>query len=410
VIYNGCNGGNIQVRAKLTCNNSFSYYKVLPITRSPALTVTPPASYTKANCSVKTPITFSTPGLSCATGYAWNVPSGWTVGGVVSSGSNYFSTGLTTSITVTPNGDNAGTVQVRASLNCSLFVLGSLVIPFDNSAPAPVFAANNPVCLPLGGSATYSASGYPEYDWYVVSGPSTGGLLVNGVANTSAASPVHTTTGSVTITAPSAGFSGSLFVRSRQRFCVSSYIQKDITIGGPGGVQISSGYSCIPQGSTISVSGSAVNATSYNWVVSSPFMLVGSPGSSYIYIQGPSYYANGTVQMSASNACGTNYSNVLNITTCNPGGVAVNASPNPANQVLSVTLEKGDQALTQETDPQALPAYDIKLYDKYNQLRKSGTTKAGKLDLDTSQLPEDTYFLITTKGKEIIKKQIVIKH
>jgi hypothetical protein len=402
----GCGGGQIKVRAKLTCNaNLFSNYQTRTVTRTPAaLSVTPPSGYTQALCNVTTPVTFTATSLACASGYKWTIPSGWISGGVVSNGTNTYSTGTTNSITVTPNGSSAGSIGSTATLNCGATISGSYAITYNGSAPYPVFSPSNPICVSFSSSGTFSVSGYTEYDWYV-----NNGLLVNGVAATST-SPVHTTTGSATITAPASGFNGTIYVRSHQGNCLSTYVQSSIAIGGPNNVSITGPYTCVSPRSTFLVNGSAAFASSYTWIVSPPFTALGGGGSS-IYIQAPSSYGSGTIQMKATNSCGSNYSNVLYVNTCG-SSFALTTLPNPASDYLEMKVERNQLALegaTMETDATPIPEFEVKLYDKYNQVRKSITVK-GKIRMNISSLPEDTYFLIATNGKEIIRKQIVIKH
>ena len=83
--------------------------------------------------------------------------------------------------------------------------------------------------------------------------------------------------------------------------------------------------------------------------------------------------------------------------------------PNPVSSEL--TIEEV------QTDGNALTAaanldkeFDISLFDKNGEKLKTGKSRNGKLVLDVHDLPEDTYILHFSDGKETVKQQIVIQH
>jgi len=91
--------------------------------------------------------------------------------------------------------------------------------------------------------------------------------------------------------------------------------------------------------------------------------------------------------------------------------------PNPATDELLITpallMQKEvvvqDKA-SRKPETAASGPYEIKLVDKFNQVRKSITSQEAQTKLDVSTLPEGTYFLQVTQGAETARKQIVIKH
>ncbi len=98
--------GVIKVRAYSNCNNGYTSNWVLdfPVSR----TVATPSTITHNNgnnfvvCGDTSPIAFQVAAVAGATSYTWTKPSGW--GG----------TSTSNSITLTPNGTNAGTITVKA--------------------------------------------------------------------------------------------------------------------------------------------------------------------------------------------------------------------------------------------------------------------------------------------------------
>ncbi|MFC4872560.1 T9SS type A sorting domain-containing protein [Negadavirga shengliensis] len=51
----------------------------------------------------------------------------------------------------------------------------------------------------------------------------------------------------------------------------------------------------------------------------------------------------------------------------------------------------------------------IELYDKQEKLVRTAESKSGKVNLDTNNLQPGTYFLLIQSGKEVVRKQVVIK-
>jgi hypothetical protein len=105
-----CSGGTIRVRGKSTICPDLAYYS----NWSPVKTITRPIAAPGAisgpdvvECYNTSVNLYSIPAVPGATSYSWTIPSGW-------SGSS-----TTTSIDVTPNGLNGGTISVRAHA-CSI--------------------------------------------------------------------------------------------------------------------------------------------------------------------------------------------------------------------------------------------------------------------------------------------------
>ena len=53
--------------------------------------------------------------------------------------------------------------------------------------------------------------------------------------------------------------------------------------------------------------------------------------------------------------------------------------------------------------------FKIELYDKQEKLVRTAESKSGKVNLDTNNLQPGTYFLQIRSGKEVFRKQVLIK-
>ncbi|RLJ80325.1 T9SS type A sorting domain-containing protein [Pedobacter alluvionis] len=107
------------------------------------------------------------------------------------------------------------------------------------------------------------------------------------------------------------------------------------------------------------------------------------------------------------NACGLGDPVYLGVSTEHCGGVGlISIYPNPADQEISVEQVGTDKNLTVQT------ADRIQILDDRGKVIKSlpNKGKQTKLTLTTADLPNGRYFLHVYKGKEITKKQIIIKH
>ncbi|WP_406823764.1 M12 family metallo-peptidase [Pedobacter sp. KACC 23697] len=86
--------------------------------------------------------------------------------------------------------------------------------------------------------------------------------------------------------------------------------------------------------------------------------------------------------------------------------------PNPVSQELYISSENINIASSKNRFKAKTNNFEVKLLDnKGNQLKKGKTSAvAGNVILDVSSLPDGIYFLHIFEAKEVIKKQIIIKH
>jgi hypothetical protein len=101
---------------------------------------------------------------------------------------------------------------------------------------------------------------------------------------------------------------------------------------------------------------------------------------------------------------------------CDPGtggGVSwLTAYPNPASSQVNVAFKDSGPATSGLRKQPGTPAvYDVKLLDHTGKVLRAKMRVSGdKASLDTSGLPDGTYFLHVTRGNETAKMQVIVKH
>jgi hypothetical protein len=91
--------------------------------------------------------------------------------------------------------------------------------------------------------------------------------------------------------------------------------------------------------------------------------------------------------------------------------------PNPANNTLKISNEITSSATQVNADlPLDMPTtstnFEVKLFDDKAKLvlNDDNLSESKEVILDTQKIPNGTYYLHITQGKDIIKKQIIIQH
>jgi len=164
------------------------------------------------------------------------------------------------------------------------------------------------------------------------------------------------------------------------------------------------------------------DVTGYKWYVPSGWTIRQGQGTTSLSVDIGN--KGGDVAVSALNACGESSLSRLSITV--GSGSHLRVYPNPANTYADVMVtaandyldvlveENGTTEVTSSTARIAAEIsaeYQINLYNSYNPVELPvSTTQEGKLQLDTSKLPNGIYYLQATRGTETISKQIVIQH
>lgn len=120
------------------------------------------------------------------------------------------------------------------------------------------------------------------------------------------------------------------------------------------------------------------------------------------------------ITMSLQNACGSvTVSKLISRASC---GFRVAVYPNPANTSLTIVYDQEDNFAGNVNEVKSAiitpTVKDITLFNDKGNAVNSTTIKSGesKAVLDTRNIPNGTYYLHITEGKETIKKQIIIQH
>lgn len=127
----------------------------------------------------------------------------------------------------------------------------------------------------------------------------------------------------------------------------------------------------------------------------------------------PGYYV---FQLRATNACGTSawVETEVESVYCTSDWESnnLNVYPNPAKETLTITYENTEGMQAFELSKTASEEKHLLLFDDKGKEVKKDMMKAGdtKLEWDIKNLPSGRYFLHIKEDKEVVKKQIIIKH
>ncbi len=117
------------------------------------------------------------------------------------------------------------------------------------------------------------------------------------------------------------------------------------------------------------------------------------------------------ITLTVTGECGTPVVKGISVPVidCSGGGTTWMVYPNPANEALTVTV--GNEAeRSSVTDKSILPVFRAVLYDNTGRQLRQSESKEGKVEFETRQLPEGTYFLHIHHNGEVEKRQVVIRH
>lgn len=275
-------GGTLSVTANNSCGSSTA--RTLSVTTSTA-PAQPGTISGNATVCPGTSQTYSVSAVSGATSYIWSLPSGW-------SGS---STG--TSITATP-GSSGGTVSVIAANSCGNSAARTLTVSI-NAAPAQpgtIAAAGGNTKVCPGTIKTYSiaaVSGATSYNWI----PAPGSTITSGQGTISVTVSYNSgfiATDSIKVAASNgcATSNSSFLIISRDNPARPSVITGAVT--------------GICNGSNIPYSVTNVSGITYNWYFSIGSASVSTgQGTNAITAAFTPNYLTGTLNVTATNACGT---------------------------------------------------------------------------------------------------------
>ncbi len=409
-------GGNVIVRG--VANNtscialpvSRSLPSTIALRRTPEFKILGPTNYSVALCGNRNPVSFSVPFLTCATGYTWNIPSGWAVSG----------SSTTNSITLIPSGSNGGTLTVTANQSgCSL--QASFTIGYsDPPAPTPVFNSG-PDLLCVNISSNYSVaaiSGISNFQWYsqaIYPASTAGNVTLNGGTYDA---PTNVLNAGTTVNVGAGainGYGSRLFIRAANGACkASEWAQKDIWIGQPDPNNTARVFLTNQPGvnpvtlapnTGYNFSMEFVRGASwYNWFPPTGFSMLYFSQSQLSAIRTSSVDGTYRLICQPENLCGPSSGSRflrINITGSGGGGQQQRAVfPNPANSNLNIKLKEKDsedETMLTLTNTQLEQVVNIK-------------TKEKEIIIDVTKLNEGTYYLSIHQNGKTTQSQIVIKH
>lgn len=391
-----CSGGTIKVRGKnTTCtgNTFFSNFSpVKTITRTLATpgTITGPDAVNCTDTSVKT---YSISAVAGATSYTWTNPNNWT------------GTSTTTSINLTPNGLNGGTVTVKAN-GCSIQSSASsktITVNLTNPNSPPSVSGSSPVCF---SGTTFNLSNLPAYasvSWTqssnltTVSGQGTTNYTVRANStSTSGAGWVDATISTPCGTAPPIRY--NVWVGKPYDFLVS----------GPTVVPAGSynNYSAVEWNQQPSFSGQGVNSNGFAWSFGYPptsagWNCFGCAGQTVLIQAGSqSTYVTGQV----TNTCGSTQRNYEVFIDC-PTNDCIEpffVYPNPSSEELTISSNSA-------TDSNLIT--EISLMDSNGTVVYSEKTRGrGQVKISVRGYKNGTYYLSINESGVTKKRQIIINH
>lgn len=127
----------------------------------------------------------------------------------------------------------------------------------------------------------------------------------------------------------------------------------------------------------------------------------------------PGYYV---FQLRATNACGTSawVETEVESVYCTSDWESnnLNVYPNPVEETLTITYSSTEGMQAFKLSKTASEEKHLLLFDDKGKEVKKDMMKAGetKLEWDIKNFPSGRYFLHIKEGKEVVKKQIIIKH
>lgn len=328
VVTTGSTSGVVSVVASNGCGNSSPRTSSVTVTPIPAQPGTIGGS---SSACPGTAQTYSVTPVSGAVSYTWTLPSGW-------SGSS-----ATNSINVTA-GTSGGTISVIANNSCGSSNTRTLAVSVSGNAPAvpgniTATGGNTKVCP--GTTKTYSVatvSGATSYTWTTPAGA----VILTGQG-----------TNSVSVEYQS-GFTASGILSVVSNNSCGSSATRNLTItrntpAKPG--TVSGNLFGVCSSGNVGYSVTNVAGITYNWYFSTGSATVtGGQGTNSILASFNPNFVTGTLNVTASNACGTSAPRTTTIKATLPAASTMTGTASPcANQTgvpYSITPVPGATSYT----------------------------------------------------------------
>ena len=306
-ITSGSSAGSIVVKANNGCGSGATRSLAVNITAS-----TPAQPGAITGVAIACPgnsQTYSVTAVAGAGSYAWTLPSGWS------------GTSTTNTITATA-GTTGGTISVTAANGCGTSTATTLTVTAGGSvpsAPSAITATGGIPTICTGESRTYTvlqAAGV-SYNWATATG-----VTINSGQGTN----------SINVSFTAAFSSPGILSVTASNSCgpgpaSSISISKNV-IARPGTITISGGIARVCSGDTRAYSVAAVAGITYAWIAPSGANINSGQGTSTISITYTNNFtANGTLNVTANNQCGTSTATTINIIRNTPTSPAPIAGP-----------------------------------------------------------------------------------
>ena len=271
-------------------------------------------------CTGQSNVVYSIASVTGASSYLWSVPAGW----VITSGQG------TDSITVT-TGTTAGTIEVSAVNGCGAGVASTLAItPSNTAAPAP--GAITGIQVPCIGQTgvTYSiaaVAGASSYNWTVP----TGWFITSGQGTTLIEVTAGSVAGNISVVAANGCGTGIASTLA------TTPVFTPPTVPGP---ITGNSVPCSAGGNLTYSIPVMPNVSDYNWVVPAGWIITAGQGTNSIIVT-PGATA-GTIEVTATNGCGTGPAATLNVmvsttTPPTPGPITAPFSGSPCSGQTNLT-------------------------------------------------------------------------
>jgi len=352
-------------------------------------------------CSNPSPFTVTVASVAGAQSYTWTIPSGWS------------GTSTTNSITLTPNGLNAGTVSVRANI-CNI-----QTAPLSKTINIQLFDLQNPpvangslqVCS---SGATYSLLNAPPSTtatWSV----SPSGLVAqsSGTGFSAFLSKANAgSSGVATITFNLTGPCGSLppFTKQIQIGVVNS---SEATVSATCG----SGSLCyVCPGNTYVFTAlpplGHQSSYSYEWTKPTNWSVINQSANTitlYVPQYDPDFFP--AVRFRVNNGCGWSDYSGLTVApgyNCGGGYYSYSIYPNPSSDFLSIEPEVQEvfKNSGQTIEPESA---EIRIYNSKEELVFKALTKGEKVRISLERFKSGTYFVHIVHKNGVIKEQIRVQ-
>ncbi|MEB2783797.1 T9SS type A sorting domain-containing protein [Algoriphagus persicinus] len=399
---NACTGGIIKVRGYSSCGPGYySNWSEKTVSRNlPSLSFTqaPPDN---VRCAITTPITVTVASVPGAQSYTWTKPNGW-------SGSS-----TTNTITLTPNGLNAGTVSVRANLCATQTNPLSKTINlqlFDPQNP-PVVNGSLQVCS---SGTTYSLLNAPistTATWTV--SPSNLVSQSNGSGFSAIITKANaSSSGVATITFNLTGPCGPL-----------PPFTKQIQIGAVKGSETNMSATCgtgtlcyVCPGNTYVFTalpplGHQPGYT-YQWTKPTNWSIINQSSNTitlYVPQNNPDFFPS--VRFSVNNGCGWSEYSGLTVApnySCGSGYYSYNIFPNPSSDYLTIEPVVGELFKNSESEIE-LEEFEVKLFNQMEELVLETRSNGEKVKISLERLKSGMYFVHIYHKNGVVREQIKIE-